>query len=123
MSNRSVAPRGGLGGLLDVVRNAHLSWRLLRDERVALWIKGVPFLSLAYLIWPADLLPDIALGLGQLDDVAVILLGLRAFIALCPKELVAWHRERLASGLSGDDKAIDAEYRIVDEEPDGPSAS
>jgi uncharacterized membrane protein YkvA (DUF1232 family) len=44
-----------------------------------------------------DLVPDALLGLGQLDDLAVILLGVKAFIDLCPPEIVKEHLAEIVS--------------------------
>ena len=89
------------------------------DRHVPLWVKAVPILSLVYLIWPFDLFSDPVLGLGQLDDVAVILIGMRLFISLCPPELVQRHRRRMFAGMSGDgtsaDDVVDATYRVLDD--------
>jgi len=72
--------------------------RLVKDPRVALGPKLVLVGVLAYLIFPADLLPDLLLGLGQLDDVVVIYLGLKFFLRLCPKEVVQEHVQSIAAG-------------------------
>ena len=115
-----------LGGLLGIVRDVRLAWQLFRDERVPVWIKSVPILSLAYLIWPLDLLADPLLGLGQLDDLAVLALGIKLFISLCPADLVHQHRERARQdarqgnlmGSAGRDlsnsEVIDTTYRVLD---------
>ena len=63
----------------DLVRQIKLFWRLLKDRRVPIWIKAIPALSLAYLAVPVDFVPDILVGLGQLDDLAVLALGFRLF--------------------------------------------
>ena len=55
-------------------------------------------LVLAYLIMPADLLPDFLLGLGQVDDLLVVFLGCRLFLRLCPKEVVHEHVQAIAEG-------------------------
>ena len=55
-------------------------------------------LVLAYLIMPADLLPDFLLGLGQVDDLLVVFLGCRLFLRLCPKEVVQEHVQAIAEG-------------------------
>jgi len=81
-----------VGMLPGILREARLAWRLWRDRRVPLWVKGVPLLSLAYVIFPFDFLADPLLGLGQLDDLGVILLGLSLFISLAPNDLVARYR-------------------------------
>jgi len=54
-----------------------------------LWTKTVPLGAVLYLLWPADLLLDPILGLGQLDDLALILLATQIFIALAPEPLKA----------------------------------
>jgi uncharacterized membrane protein YkvA (DUF1232 family) len=53
---------------------------------------------LAYLILPTDFLPDVFLGFGQIDDLVVILLGLRWFLRLCPAEVVQEHVKAVAAG-------------------------
>ena len=115
-----------LGALPGVLREARLAWRLWRDRRVPAGVKGVPLLSLAYVIFPFDFLADPLLGLGQLDDLGVILLGLSLFISLAPSDLVAKYRgERTgeeASGEEGTDpwegepkqRPVRTTYRFVD---------
>jgi uncharacterized membrane protein YkvA (DUF1232 family) len=71
---------------------ARLYWRLFRDRRVSVVAKALLVSTLAYIIWPADLLPDFIPVIGEIDDVAVVLSGLWLFIRLCPAEIV---RERV----------------------------
>jgi uncharacterized membrane protein YkvA (DUF1232 family) len=78
----TVAP-GFIKGLINEVR---LAWRLFRDPRVPLGLKLIPPTALIYTLSPIDLLPDIVLGLGQLDDLAVLVLGVRMFVEMCPPE-------------------------------------
>jgi uncharacterized membrane protein YkvA (DUF1232 family) len=75
--------------LPDFVR---LYWRLFRDSRVSILAKAVLVLTLAYVIWPIDLLPDFMPVVGEVDDLGVVLGGLWLFIRLCPVEVV---RERV----------------------------
>jgi uncharacterized membrane protein YkvA (DUF1232 family) len=70
---------------------------LFQDTRVSLFAKLVPLGILAYLIVPVDLLPDVFPVLGQLDDFVVLLLGLRLFLRLCPREVVQEHVKATAS--------------------------
>lgn len=81
----------------DLVRQFKLIWRLLADRRVPLWVKAIPFLSLAYLLVPTDFVPDILLGLGQLDDMAVIALGAKLFTELVPAPVMQEHQDALAA--------------------------
>jgi len=72
--------------------------RLVKDSRVPLGPKMLLLLVLAYLIMPADLLPDFLLGVGQVDDLLVVFLGSRLFLRLCPKEVVQEHVQAIAAG-------------------------
>ena len=81
-----------LGWLKEFFGQFQLAWRLLWDGRVPVLTKIVPLLMTVYLLSPMDFIPDVALGLGQLDDLAIFLVGLRLFIDICPPELVAEHR-------------------------------
>ena len=78
-----------LGWLKEFLSQFELAWNLLWDSRVSWATKLVPFAVLAYLILPFDIVPDALLGLGQVDDLVLILVGLRMFISLCPPEVVA----------------------------------
>jgi len=109
-------PARSLGDAIGIFSELRITWRLLRDRRVSMLLKAIPLASLAYLIWPADFLPDVVLGLGQLDDLAVVLLGLRLFTALCPAELVREHRQRVAAApTAGEDGVVDTTFRVSDD--------
>ncbi|MGE5303358.1 MAG: YkvA family protein [Alphaproteobacteria bacterium] len=72
--------------------------RLMTDPRVTLAPKLVVVGVLAYLILPTDLVPDFIPGLGQVDDVIVLLAGLKLFLRLCPPEVVHEHVKSIAAG-------------------------
>ena len=117
-----------LGFLADVLRQIRLAWRLLLDSRVPLWLKTIVPASLLYLVSPVDFLPDVALGLGQLDDLAVLILGVKLFIELCPPAIVRehmqallgeanWHVEPNApTSSSTPPQIIDAPYEVKKDE-------
>ncbi len=104
-----------LGMLPGIVRDVRLAWRLWRDRRLPAWLKGIPLLSLLYIVWPLDILADPLLGLGQLDDLGVILLGLVLVINLAPSELVEKHRRDM-----GETSAPEAEQMEPSEAQDEP---
>ena len=94
--------------LKEAVRQLRLAWRLFLDRRVPLWTKVVPPVALAYVLSPIDILPDIPpMGLNQLDDIAVVLLGIKLFIELAPPEVVREHLRELGAQIE--------EWRVVDE--------
>lgn len=127
-NRRPVPVRGGdtnalLSWLQDLMRQGRLAWRLFWDRRVSLWTKLIPPAALAYVLLPFDF--DWVVGLGQLDDVAVMLLGVKLFIELAPPEVVREHLLALGARIKEwrvvDDKAgpptvIDADYEVEDAE-------
>ena len=97
----------------DAARQVRLAWRLFWDQRVPLWTKLIPPIALGYVLFPLDIIPDVAVGLGQLDDVAVLLLGLKLFIELAPPDVVREHLRALGAHVK--------EWRVVEEGESTPS--
>lgn len=110
----------------DAARQVRLAWRLFWDQRVPLWTKLIPPIALGYVLFPIDIIPDVAVGLGQLDDVAVLLLGLKLFIELAPPDVVREHLRALGAhvkewrvveeGESESSVVIEGEYRLKEPE-------
>jgi uncharacterized membrane protein YkvA (DUF1232 family) len=115
MSQQDFPHDRGPRGWPALVKNVRLGWRLLRDPMVPTWTKLIPLGALLYVVLPTDLIPDFVIGLGQLDDLGVLLLALRMFISLSPLQIVQRHLAAMS--------AIDGSYRIVDEEPSRPPAA
>ncbi len=119
--------QGTLGFAGGLVKQGRLAWRLLHDGRVPGWVKLIPFAGLVYLLSPIDLIPDFMVpGLGQLDDLAVILLSMKLFVDLCPPGIVKEYLGELAGTQSGstvsNDRTtgayIDVPYRVLDPDRD-----
>lgn len=79
----------------ETVQQLKLVYNLMLDERVPALTKLIPLLSVGYLLFPIDVLPDVFVGLGQLDDLAVMMLGLRFFLELAPPEVVREQLKRI----------------------------
>ncbi len=116
---------GLFGGL---IKQARLAWRLLKDQRVPGWVKLIPTAALIYFLSPIDLIPDFALpGLGEVDDIMMLLIALKMFLDLSPPNIVREHLEDLFGGRRGArsagdpsaDQYIDAAYRVLDDAPTG----
>jgi uncharacterized membrane protein YkvA (DUF1232 family) len=120
-SSNGTAAQPKAGVLTEILRNAQLAWHLLIDRRVGLLLKLIiPGLVLGYLILPVDFVPDFIPVLGQLDDLAILALGIKIFIELCPKDVVREYRGEWAgtppvgpAGPADDGETVDAEYRVV----------
>ncbi len=101
--------QSNVGRLRQLMGSIPLAWRLFLDDRVSAAVKAIPLVGFVYLLWPVDLLPDLFPALGQLDDIAVLLLALNWFIQACPSEVV----EEIRGGDEAD--AISARYTVIDE--------
>ena len=115
-SGTATQPKAGV--LTEIMRNAQLAWHLLTDHRVSPLLKLIiPGLMLGYLLWPIDLLPDVVPVLGQLDDLAILALGIKIFIELSPKDIVREYRGETAGASPAEPtdsaETIDADYRVV----------
>ncbi len=102
-------PERTAGLLSEILKQGRLILRLLADGRVPVWPKLIIPATIAYILSPIDLLSDPILGLGQVDDVAVFLIGLKLFLELCPSHIVREHLEDLSSVIEGS-------YRVVKDE-------
>ena len=61
-------------------------WPLMRDPKIPFWAKAaIPAVAAAYVMSPIDLIPDFLLGVGQMDDIGVILLAATASVAFLQK--------------------------------------
>jgi uncharacterized membrane protein YkvA (DUF1232 family) len=111
-----VVSSGG-GVMRDLVLRLKLILRLMGDGRVNPFIKLLPLASLAYLIWPVDLI-SVVPGVSALDDLAIVSLGAYMFIEFCPPDVVAEHMQQLTSNMdvvAGNEDVIDAETEDIDE--------
>lgn len=114
--------------LTEFTRQVRLIWRLYFDPRVPLWIKLIPTAAVAYVIWPIDVVPALAVPfVGALDDLGILAVGFATFINLCPPDIVAEHMQAIM-GESGwrvvpperpteiTPKVIDAPYSVKTED-------
>jgi uncharacterized membrane protein YkvA (DUF1232 family) len=96
--------------------------RLMRDPRVNLLLKAIPFAGVLYLLFPLDIPTPI-------DDAAVLWVGVNIFVELCPPEVVAEHEQALNGIVSGnnhaaakddpgEDNVIEGEFYDVTDNPE-----
>lgn len=70
-------------------------WRIFRDRDTPIAAKAVIPAVLAYLAMPLDIIPDFIPVLGQLDDLAVIALGLGLVLMMTPRHVIEEHLRAL----------------------------
>jgi uncharacterized membrane protein YkvA (DUF1232 family) len=66
------------------------AWYCATDAKTPLKVKGTLFGALAYFILPFDVIPDVILGLGFTDDLAVLMTAL----TLVKNHVTQDHRDR-----------------------------
>ncbi len=103
-----------------VMDNVKRAWRIFRDPSVSPMIRyGIPMLGLLYLISPIDIIPDVLLGLGQLDDAAILILLSQLMIMLAPNDAVQRYQHPTSVSTerpdvsAEDGDVIDADYRVI----------
>jgi uncharacterized membrane protein YkvA (DUF1232 family) len=64
----------------------------VRDPRTPLLARIIAALVVAYALSPVDLIPDFVPGLGYLDDLIIVPLGLALVLRLIPAALMAEYR-------------------------------
>lgn len=74
--------------------NLVLAVRLLFDRRVSGLAKLIPLLMMIYILSPVDLIPDVFVPIGIVDDLTAFLIGLQLFILCAPADVVAEYRHR-----------------------------
>jgi uncharacterized membrane protein YkvA (DUF1232 family) len=110
----------GAGMLLDDGFRARLrlAWRLLRDDRVTPLKFFLPLVLVIYLASPVDAIPDVLLGIGQIDDLGIVAIALMLFVRimpwLAPPEVVAEHAgsARHTSTAPRAGTAFEADFRV-----------
>ncbi|HEX2172936.1 MAG TPA: DUF1232 domain-containing protein [Dehalococcoidia bacterium] len=95
---------------LAAARSIRRSVPLWLDPRVPLHLKVIPVIAALYLVAPIDLLPDLALGLGQIDDLGIVLIGLKVFSDLAANALA----DRREGGARTAPSTIEGSYRVLD---------
>ena len=67
------------GSYVPFVRDAVAAYHCMLDEKVAMTTRAAIVMPLAYFVLPADVVPDLILGLGFADDAAVFAGAMRLF--------------------------------------------
>lgn len=85
----------GLIGKIGPIGRALAFWKILRDKSVPWWGK-ISFIaaSLGYVISPIDLIPDIFLGIGWIDDLIILPIFAWLFGKALPGLVRRWGRRQ-----------------------------
>ncbi len=111
-----------VGAVARLINTLRLVFRLMKDSRIPTFPKLIIPAAILYALSPIDLIPDMILGLGQIDDIAVLVFSVSLFIEMCPPDIVAEHRRALAAQTKSavqEEDVVEGSYRVVpdDEKP------
>ncbi len=84
----------------DLPHFGELAYCLMKDPRISLPKKMALAATLAAIYSPFVDLPASLPLVGELDVLALTLLALKLFVSSCPRDVVAFHEQQLASGQS-----------------------
>lgn len=102
------------GFFSELWQQIRLVYRLLKDPEVPIYLKALPIAAVVYLLLPFDFLPDVIPGLGQLDDLTILIVGAKMFIDLAPNQVVERHLQLMRSQgdnlTAGDEQTIEGHY-------------
>ncbi|MBR61162.1 MAG: hypothetical protein CL904_00670 [Dehalococcoidia bacterium] len=99
--------------LLPYTKIPSLTIRLMLDKRVSLRSKLIIPVALIYFFSPIDLIPDIILPFGRIDDIICLVLAPIFFICTCPLDVV---KEYIGGNKKQGkkDSVLEADYRHVE---------
>ncbi len=97
-------PQGNI--LREVVQQIKLVYHLMLDPRVHPLAKLIPIGAVVYVL-TGGVIPDLIPVLGQMDDAAIVMLGVRLFFEVSPPDVVREHLKRLARPVT------DSEWKVV----------
>ena len=97
----------------DLPRQIRLAYCLIRDPRVPIAPKAGILAALGLVVTPVINLPEEIPLVGELDSLAVAMVALRVFIAVCPPEVVAEQERLIAERRSRFDDDVRAGERLA----------
>ena len=88
-----------------------LLYQMIVSNIVPIADKAIIIAALGYFISPLDVIPDIIIGTGFIDDVSVMLIALRQVIKNITPEIKQQAKERLGKMFDFTDEELNEEFR------------
>jgi uncharacterized membrane protein YkvA (DUF1232 family) len=88
MAQQQVQTRDLVFALPDIMK---LLWKVVRDRRVPMLVRGGLIGIAGYLALPFDIVPDWLPVLGQVDDVVMLTVGVRTLLRQVPEPIIREH--------------------------------
>jgi hypothetical protein len=84
--------------VIHLPKFARVFYRLMKDERVSMFVKAAPFLILLLMFTPPAIELDFVPVIGEIDWMLAVYLALKLFVWLCPADVVHEHVSQIAHG-------------------------
>ena len=88
-----------------------LLYQMIVSNIVPIADKAIIIAALGYFISPLDIIPDIIIGTGFIDDVSVLLIALRQVIKNITPEIKQQAKEQLGKMFDFTDEELNEEFR------------
>ena len=88
-----------------------LLYQMIVSNIVPIADKAIIIAALGYFISPLDIIPDIIIGSGFIDDVSVMLIALRQVVKNITPEIKQQAKERLGKMFDFTDEELNEEFR------------
>ena len=88
-----------------------LLYQMIVSNTVSIADKAIIIAALGYFISPLDVIPDIIIGTGFIDDVSVMLIALRQVIKNITPEIKQQAKEQLGKMFDFTDEELNEEFR------------
>lgn len=85
----------------DMMSDVYALYLARGDPRIPWYAKAIIVLTVIYALSPIDLIPDFIPGIGYLDDLIIIPVGIALAVWLMPKEVWEEYRRRARAGFAG----------------------
>ena len=89
-----------------------LLYQMIVSNIVPIADKAIIIAALGYFISPLDIIPDIIIGTGFIDDVSVMLIALRQVVKNITPEIKQQAKERLGKMFDFTDEELNEEFRL-----------
>ena len=110
MSNQQ--PAGGGARVTNLLGMGQQAWQLFASGQVPMALKLIPVLAALYVLSPLDFLPDVVPIAGQLDDVAILLIGLKLFTQLAGRYQSGQAAGPAAAAAAPNEPTVTTTYRV-----------
>ncbi len=85
----------------NIMSDVYALYLARNDPRIPWYAKAIIVLTVLYALSPIDIIPDVIPGIGYLDDLIIVPLGIALAVYLMPPDVWDEYRVRAKAGFAG----------------------